>query len=274
VLVAETPVITMHPANQQICTGRLVDTLEVAYSGGVGTPTYQWYKNGSPIPDGTSYTLQLNNIAASTDAGTYQVEIHVPACDLSSNAFNLLVNCTPLPVRLIEFTAYNHNGVAQLNWTTYSGQSDKGFSIERSNNGSNWKSIGWVNGKVPDSGNSKRLQYTYTDRDIQSAAYYYRLKQEDFSGRTVYSPVQWLKFNPLNDIVIVPNPARNEATIKGLQGDELIRITNGMGQIMIERRNAPANSYTIQVSGWTPGIYLVQVVDSTGRAQTQRLMVE
>jgi PKD repeat protein len=61
VQVAPIPVITTHPSDQQICTGLVVNTLNVTFAGGAGTPTYQWYKNtinsnigGTPIAGATA----------------------------------------------------------------------------------------------------------------------------------------------------------------------------------------------------------------------------
>jgi alpha-tubulin suppressor-like RCC1 family protein len=68
-----TPVsITGQPGNQTVAAGNNVTFSVVA----IGTPPfgYQWYFNGSPLPDATSSSLTLNNVQASA-GGTYNVSV-------------------------------------------------------------------------------------------------------------------------------------------------------------------------------------------------------
>lgn len=69
------PTITSQPQSQTVCLGGSLSNLSVAYSGGNGTPTYQWYSsttnstaNGSAINGATSasYTLPAASAVGTT----------------------------------------------------------------------------------------------------------------------------------------------------------------------------------------------------------------
>ncbi|MGV9003268.1 PKD domain-containing protein [Flavobacterium sp.] len=47
VIINVAPTITTQPASSTICTGGIPTTLSLAYTNGVGTPTYQWFSNTS-----------------------------------------------------------------------------------------------------------------------------------------------------------------------------------------------------------------------------------
>ena len=66
ITVIPTPNFTSQPQNQTVCIGGALNSLSVAYSGGSGVPTYQWYSSatnnnttGSPISGATSATYVL-----------------------------------------------------------------------------------------------------------------------------------------------------------------------------------------------------------------------
>jgi gliding motility-associated-like protein len=66
ITVIPSPNITSQPQSQTICIGGTLNTLSVAYSGGSGTPTYQWFSsttnsntNGTPISGATNSTYSI-----------------------------------------------------------------------------------------------------------------------------------------------------------------------------------------------------------------------
>ena len=77
ITVTAGPAFTTQPQSQTICVGGTLSTLSVAYSGGSGTPNYQWYSNttaantgGTALNGETNATLNLpsglNNTAATS----------------------------------------------------------------------------------------------------------------------------------------------------------------------------------------------------------------
>jgi len=65
------------PSNQTICIGGTLNPLSIAFTGGTGTPNYQWYSNslntytgGTPISGATSSSYSLPSVMSNT-ANTY-----------------------------------------------------------------------------------------------------------------------------------------------------------------------------------------------------------
>jgi uncharacterized delta-60 repeat protein len=111
-----------------------------------------------------------------------------------------------LPVTWSHFEVKPKEQAALLTWGTSAELNNRGFNIEHSADGRNWKTIGFVSGH----GNSSApKEYKYLDEKPQQGANYYRLRQEDFNGRTKYSPIRHLEFGMADDILLYPNPLHN-----------------------------------------------------------------
>lgn len=89
----------------------------------------------------------------------------------------------PLPVELKTFSAKVNGSKVQLFWSTATELNNKGFAVERKQNGSEYKQITFINGKgtttLPQS-------YSFSDQ-AASGIYFYRLKQVDLDGTFTYS---------------------------------------------------------------------------------------
>jgi hypothetical protein len=84
----------------------------------------------------------------------------------------------PMPVKMESFASSVNGNNVKLNWKTAEETNNKGFEIQRnSNNG--WVTLGFV------SANTSRV-YNYSDNNIQTGTYQYRLKQVDFNGNFEY----------------------------------------------------------------------------------------
>lgn len=66
------PTISSHPRNQSVTRGSSA-VLQVAATG-APPPTFQWYRNGIPLPDSNSNTLTLSNVQ-DAELGAYTVTV-------------------------------------------------------------------------------------------------------------------------------------------------------------------------------------------------------
>jgi len=100
-----------------------------------------------------------------------------------------------LPVELSSFTSSVNKNNVILNWSTVSEQNNHKFVIERNSSGS-WISAGEVTG----SGTTNESRaYSFTDRNLSSGTYSYRLKQIDYNGNFEYH-------NLIGEVIVgVPN---------------------------------------------------------------------
>lgn len=87
------------------------------------------------------------------------------------------------PVELSEFTSTVINKDVKLNWSTSEELNNSGFDIERSLVNGEWTRVGNV---VGNGTTNEPKNYEFTDRNLNSGKYNYRLKQIDFNGNYVY----------------------------------------------------------------------------------------
>ena len=92
----------------------------------------------------------------------------------------LTLNCTPLPIDLVNFLGFTKENKNHLKWMTSSERDNDYFIIERSNDGENWSELK----KIKGAGNSMTQQnYSFIDNEFKPSENYYRLSQVDFNGQ-------------------------------------------------------------------------------------------
>ncbi|MCF8430197.1 MAG: T9SS type A sorting domain-containing protein [Bacteroidia bacterium] len=157
-----------------------------------------------------------------------------------------------LPVKFTSFNAIINNNQTNLTWTTASELNNKGFEIERSTDGVNFETVGFVKGNV----NSNRInKYNFIDANHASA--FYRLKQIDFDGKFDYSNVISVQGNDLL-INITPNPFNNILEINSngnLVNVEVLDITGKV--VMSETING--SKTTLNTASLNNGVYFVRI---------------
>jgi hypothetical protein len=104
-----------------------------------------------------------------------------------------------LPVEISFFNFDVVKNSVKLTWQTAWELNNAGFEVERSENSGNWIKTGSVMGN----GNTNGLSdYCFTDQNLKTGKYNYRLKQIDFNGN--------FEFHALADIVIIGKPKSSE----------------------------------------------------------------
>ena len=149
--------------------------------------------NLSGVTVGTTNPTTWSGSTADTPSPlTYTVTTPMPSTLTTSTRIpseTEICVSNPLPIQLISFTAncLSEKQAIKLSWSTASEVNNNFFTVERSLDGKNFESAGYVNG----AGNSNTAHnYTFTD-DVEyistlSPQVYYRLKQTDFDGRYEY----------------------------------------------------------------------------------------
>jgi hypothetical protein len=132
-------------------------------------------------------TLYVPYTVVGTGPGEYQLDTannNITVYGLSVfSRFILTDGTAPLPVELSSFTASINRRDVNLNWTTSSETNNSGFDVERKIAGSSWSKVASINGSGT---TTSPKNYTYTDKNLSTGSYSYRLKQTDFNGNFTY----------------------------------------------------------------------------------------
>jgi hypothetical protein len=138
-----------------------------------------------------------------------------------------------LPVELVSFTAEAKAGVVKTKWITAIEINNDYFTVERSDDGVNFKMVGKVDG----AGNSTQtLAYSFIDTDPLEGVSYYRLKQTDYDGQFSYSDIVMVRTTVVEEVKVsvFPNPAQSEVNIQlsNVSDDVQISIYDQFGKLM------------------------------------------
>ena len=117
-----------------------------------------------------------------------------------------------LPIKLLSFTGKLQNENVKLNWSTSFEQNSRGFEIEKSLDGINFRKIGFVAA----AGNSNATRsYSFIDPQRAVEFNYYRLKLVDIDNKFDYSAVVLVKNTfGKQDVYLAGNPITNNINIQ------------------------------------------------------------
>lgn len=174
----------------------------------------------------------------------------------------------PLPVELTSFTANVIGNDVLLNWTTATETNNSGFAIERSQSESEWTEIGFV----PGFGTSTELRtYSYTDAELTSGVYFYRIKQIDYNGTYTYyelgSSVEITTPEEFDLAQNYPNPfnptTKIDYSIAQTANVQLV-IFNSIGEeiTVLVNETQPAGRYSVifDAVSFSSGVYFYKLV--------------
>lgn len=188
---------------------------------------------------------------------------------------------TTLPVELVSLTAYGvENEFINIDWGTATEVNNEGFEVQRSNDGVNFITIGFVNGN----GNSSNINnYRYVDYEVQkNIVYYYRLKQIDFDGAYEITDVVSASLKEINNfsVTVFPNPSNIKAELivsitSSLDTKATVKVYDVMGKLSVSEEvnlNKGINNYKLNNNSFTAGQYFV-VVNTAEEQFTKNILV-
>lgn len=174
-------------------------------------------------------------------------------------AWTLSALVSPLPIKLLSFSAKPNNEDVDLNWTTATEINNDFFTIERSANGKDFSPIGIKKG----AGNSTTvLSYATIDEEPLPGISYYRLKQTDFDGKFSYSNIIAVKFSGDQRVVIQagPIPANDKIILTCFGAEhfspELYQID---GRLVKIYPNVSDGLSELDISDLSKGSYILRV---------------
>jgi len=217
-----------------------------------------YYNFNEGIPNGDNTTPPINTLIDTKNHKNGTLFNFA----LNGNTSNW-VSLSALPVNLVNFTGTKKDGANLLAWSTASEQNSSRFEVQRSENGSDFSTVG----TVAAAGNSdKVINYQYEDRPLSNASiYYYRLKMVDKDGSTKYSNVVIIKNSTSALSTVYPNPARDRITIN-INDNSLLNskavITDLNGKVL-QTITLTQTATPVNISQYMRGMYVVKFVDGS-----------
>jgi hypothetical protein len=246
------------------------------YTADIGTPTVSGttidLSSSSYQNITTAITFRFYAWNASGAAGTFSIN------DFTFNGS--VVNIT-LPVTFNSFSGYKDGSRNLLRWTTATETGNRGFDVQRSTDGIQYISIGFVNSLALNGNSSDQINYSFTDNNPTGSRQYYRLRQEDLGGQSKLSQVVLIKGNKPALVTvesIFPNPARDVVNLllaAPARDRVTIIVTDITGRWVLQQVmnvETGTNNLLLDISRLQQGNYSVKVVSGGGDEASARFM--
>lgn len=224
--------------------------------------------NGQQICVGGNVSSLLTTVTF-TDASS-DTDVPETCMTLGSN----FASCTLLPIEFLDFSAKKSEGISLLDWTTSYEMNSDFFEVQRAGDNKEFSTIG----KVKSTGNTSTVSaYRFKDEAPLDGKNFYRIKQVDFDGRFMYSPVRSLLFNDEAFAFRVwPNPVSSFLYIRlqNFQADEgEIKLINAGGQVVLSQSfKSDLLDAKLDISSFQPGLYSL-VVETANDTHMERITI-
>lgn len=180
--------------------GDLCDLVVVRWDSGDG----EWKNHGN---GGVAGDLTSGTVANGTGCSTRQDITSFSPFTLGSTS-----SANALPIELLEFDVrLNEQKTVDITWSTSAEINNDFFTIEKSDDGMNWKTLTEIDG----AGNSTTIKsYETIDRVPFDGQNYYRLTQTDFDGQQESFPIKGVFVEGANQTTVFPNPGKGSFVIR------------------------------------------------------------
>ncbi|MDO5980332.1 PKD domain-containing protein [Flavivirga spongiicola] len=271
VIVNQAPSFSSHPLSETICFGETFNTLSVAYSNGVGTPTYQWYSN--TVANNTTGSILTGETAStySVPSGTIGTVYYYAIITFSSGG------CTQITSQTAQLTVNQTPNISNKSLTICSGVS---FNIIPDSSGGDtvpagtqytWTTpvinpTGTISGATNQTTPQSNISQTPINNTANPATVTYTVTPvsgnctgTDFTITVTVNPSISITRNLTNSRCYLSNTGAIEITISG-------GIPFSTGTPYLISWTGP-NGYTNSdedISNLEPGIYTVTINDEGG----------
>ena len=216
---------------------------------------------------GNSVAVQLTFKSEDFPMGNYSMDVVITSNSPTTPTITVPVQMLiAIPVELSKFEGESQKDRVILRWETVTETNNSGFEVQR-RRGSEWESVGFVKGK----GTTTEYQrYEFTDKDIESGKYVYRLKQIDYDGGYSYTKEIEIEVeipreyslrqnypNPFNPVTMIeyslPERSKVRIEIYSTLGELLRRVVDkeleaGYYSVSIDGSSLPSGTYIYQMT--------------------------
>ena len=165
-------------------------------------------------------------------------------------------NINPLPLSFLSVKANCSASGNTINWTTTVEDNIQKFAVERSIDGKIWETIKFIPAQ---SIFASINNYSYTDLQVSSSNFYYRVRYIEFDqqmGLSPIVPVECLEDETIQ-LSLYPNPTSSTVTIKSTEALETIEVMNAFGNVVLTVYSDDVE-FTLDIKDLSPGVYFIK----------------
>lgn len=182
--------------------------------------------------------------------------------DLNGNSANTIgpssTLSTPLPVKLVNFSAVREGNTATLTWSTSEESNSDYFEVQRSGDSKVWENLKTVTAKGE---SSVEVHYSAVDDSPMNGNNFYRLKMVDKDGTFALSKIRNVEFEFKTGYTLFPNPVSDKLNFRSTEdwnSVASIKIYNAQGVEVytspsvpvkeVDVKNLPSGTYVVKLS--------------------------
>jgi hypothetical protein len=181
-----------------------------------------------------------------------------------------------LPITLLNFSAAPAGNQVDVQWTTATEVNNSYFTVERSQDGTNFDSIARVETQAPGGNSATPLNYSAVDAHPFAGVSYYRLKTTDMTGNSTYSLIAPVDFTKKQNFTVYPNPSRGNLYVTGMD----LNTTNvetqwfDMSGKLLAQALVPVQGGSANLSvNLNNGIYVLKLNFPDGTSSVQNIII-
>ncbi|NII23512.1 T9SS type A sorting domain-containing protein [Pseudoflavitalea sp. X16] len=228
--------------------------------------TYKWTKVAGPAVYALSNDAVANPDLSNLLVGTYQFRLETTDAQgaKTQDLVSVTSSASMLPTKLLYFKANTNTGITQLSWSTAMEEGNDHFDVESSADGKGFTTIGSVQGA---GSTMQQKSYTFTDPQVHSGTWYYRLKLVNANGQTImYSSILPVKSGQAPArLEYFPNPVAENVTVQladERKGTLQVRLLSMDGKLVKQRqwmKKEESITVVMEMAQLVPGIYLMEI---------------
>ena len=187
-----------------------------------------------------------------------------------------LIECIPLPVSFGSFNAARNRSNVILTWETETESNSRGFELQRELGDNKWQTVAFIPSKAEGGNSTGMIRYEHTDMNTHRGISNYRIRQVDFDGQMMISPVRSVRGEGQpNGTVVFPNPSSNgqvNVIFESVRDQMDLSLMDMSGRILKQWQNYSDNS--LQITNRQPGMYNLRILNrNTGAVSNEKIVV-
>ncbi|UOQ98386.1 T9SS type A sorting domain-containing protein [Hymenobacter sp. 5317J-9] len=236
---------------------------------------FRTVNNGIPyFPEGG-----VQNIGAKTVTRTNMTAI---------NTLTLGDKTNPLPVNLTSFDAKRAGADVAVTWSTASEKNSKGYNVQVSTNGTDFRTLGFVSSASANSSTAQTYSYMDTEKN-KTTLRYYRLQQIDLDGKDSFYGPRTVSFEGEiatsategTSLLAYPNPFNSadqlHLTLQSTSaGQSSVTVTDLTGRTVRQQTldlGKGNNDVTVEgLNDLKAGVYMVRLTQANGQVKSLKVV--